>query len=331
MVLIAVAVFVVYGSRNERSNVTQNALLSSQSTLATNPLDQVSSADIAVHLASMARLDELQAVITNADSINAQLGIVASDEKVVAKPQIVATALKSRKDIIKYVAVDGDTVSSIASKFNVTSDTIRWSNGLRGETVAAGTEVWVLPGVNGIVYEVKQGDTVDSLATRYRASKDQIVAYNDAELSGLPVGERVIIPDGSLPQPATTAASVFSSFAWGGYTPIYAGNGYDYGYCTWWAAIRRAQVGKPIPSNLGNASTWKTLAQRAGLGVGNVPAQHAVIWFPPTNYYGHVGFVEQVFADGSIEISEMNAAGGWGRTSTRIIPANQVGIYSYIY
>ncbi len=72
------------------------------------------------------------------------------------------------------------------------------------------------------------------------------------------------------------------------------------------------------------------LAQRAGLGVGNSPAGGAVIWFPPRDYYGHVGFVESVNADGSVNVSEMNVA-GWGRVSYRTIPAEEAGNYSYIY
>ena len=46
--------------------------------------------------------------------------------------------------------------------------------------------------------------------------------------------------------------------------------------------------------------------------------------------YGHVAVVERVNADGSVDISEMNYQ-GWGRASSRTIPANQVGSYNYIH
>src|SRR4029079_4055940 len=101
-------------------------------------------------------------------------------------------------------------------------------------------------------------------------------------------------------------------------------------YCTWWAATRRAQAGRPIPSNLGNASTWKILAQRAGRGVGNAPQAGAVIWTPPRDYYGHVGYVESVDADGTVHVSEMNVM-GWGRVSSKTLSAAEAARYGYIY
>lgn len=330
VILIAVSGFVASGSRGATNH--DNAFTTSpDDTTVANPIDQLSSADIAVQVARMAQLAETPAVTTNADSINAQLAVSSTDAKILAKPQVVGSALKSRKDIQVYKAQAGDTVSSLAAKFGITSDTIRWSNGLTGDAVTAGKDLVISP-INGIVYTVKAGDTPESLAQTYRANKDQIVAFNDAELNGLPVGERIVIPDGMPPASPARATNVVSSgaFAWGGFGAVYGGNGYDYGYCTWWAASRRAQVGKPIPSNLGNASTWKVLAQRAGMSVGNTPRQYAVIWTPPRDYYGHVGFVESVNEDGSVNVSEMNVS-GWARVSYKTLSAAEAAQYSYIY
>jgi surface antigen/LysM repeat protein len=270
--------------------------------------------------------------VNKADTVNAQLAVTPADDTVVAKPQVVATPLKSRKDIQVYVAQAGDTISKIATKFGVSSDSIRWSNGLQGDNVNAGSKLYIPP-VDGIVYIVKSGDTPDSVANKFQASKQQIIADNDAEVSGLHVGEVILVRGGNqVPAPvARTAVAYGAGFAWGGSGAIYGGyNGYDYGYCTWWAAKRRSDIGRPIPSNLGNASTWKVLAQRAGFAVGNRPAAGAVIWTPPRDYYGHVGFVESVNADGSVNISEMNTA-GWGVVSRKTISAATAAGYSYIY
>ena len=46
--------------------------------------------------------------------------------------------------------------------------------------------------------------------------------------------------------------------------------------------------------------------------------------------YGHVGIVEEVRADGSLLVSDMNYR-GWNVISTRIIPPNQVGGFNYIH
>lgn len=330
LVLLGGVVAFVAQTPTSSSPAKQSALVSSSTEIA-NPLDELSSADIAVHVAQLVNLEEIRSVANNADTVNAQLSITPSDEKVIAKPQVVATALKSRRDIVEYAVKDGDTITSIAAKFGITADSIRWSNNITGDVVSVGKKLTVPP-ITGIVYVVKEGDTPDKLAEKYRVSKQQLIAFNDAEVDGLPVGEKIVIPEGIQPVAPTYNTGIYSSssFAWGGGGAVYGGNAYDYGYCTWWAAMRRAQVGKPIPSNLGHASTWKVLAQRAGFAVGSKPQTHAVIWTPPRDYYGHVGFVERVDADGTVHVSEMNVV-GWNVMSTKTLTAEQAAGYSYIY
>ncbi len=327
LMLIGVAAFVLRAP-SSAPNVSVGNAVAGAAAETTGALDQVSSADIAVHVALLTNLPEVDSVTNKADTVNAQLAVSAADDTVVAKPQVVATSLKSYKDIQDYVTVAGDTISSIATKFGVTSDSIRWSNGLQGDNVDAGKTL-LIPPVNGIAYTVKAGDTVEGLIAKYNANKEQFIADNDIEVLGLRVGGRVLFRDGSVTPAASARSSRTAGFAWGG-GAIYGFNGYDRGYCTWYVANRRAAAGKPVPSNLGNASTWKALAIRAGIPVGNVPQAGAVIWTPPRDYYGHVGYVESVNADGSVNVSEMNVR-GWNRVSTRVVPASDAGRYSYIY
>lgn len=331
LVVLAGVLAVVLRSPNATPVVANSISTESSSEVATSALDQLSSADIAVQVANLTGLPERASVVNKADTVNAQLAVSPSDDTVIAKPQVVATPLKSRKDIQVYVTQAGDTISKVAAKFGVSSDSIRWSNGLQGDNVNAGTKLYIPP-VDGIVYIVKSGDTAESVANKYQASKEQIIADNDAEVSGLRAGEVILVRNGNqVPAPVARAAvSYGSGFAWGGGAVYNGANGYDYGYCTWWAATRRAQIGKPVPSNLGNASTWKVLAQRAGFAVGNRPVGGAVIWTPPRDYYGHVGFVESVNPDGTVNISEMNTA-GWGVVSRKTISAAAAAGYSYIY
>lgn len=326
LILVAVVGFVVRNPQSAQT-VKQSPLVFAEDLGPASPVDQLSSADIAVHVARMAALEEATAVTNQADTVNAQLAVAPADDNVVAKPQIITTTLKTRKDIQQYITVPGDTVSSLANKFGVTSDTIRWSNDLTGDALRPGTQLWISP-VNGIVYLVKHGDTVDALAARYRANQDQIIAFNDIEISGLPIGEYIVIPDGVKVGNAPRAFS--AGFSFGGNVPIYGGNGYDRGYCTWWAAVRRAQVGKPIPSNWGNARTWLVLAQRSRYATGSEPQTHAIIWTPPRDYYGHVGFVEAINPDGSVNVSEMNTV-GWNKVSYKTLTREQALRYMYIY
>jgi N-acetylmuramoyl-L-alanine amidase len=309
IVLVAVLALVAV---NIRAGVANKPVVASEITLATNqaisnPLDQLSSADIAVNVARLANMPEKTAVTNQADTANAELHLAAATEStIVAKPQVVNTVFKSKKDIKVYVTAAGDTVSGVAAKFGIRSDSVRWSNNLVGDTVAAGSRL-AIPPVDGIVYSVKAGDTPESLAAKYSANKESIIAYNDAELVGLRVGEQIIIPNGQLPVPVVAAPRYSYGFAFGS-SPIYGYNGYDYGFCTWYVANRIA-----VPSNWGNANTWDTLAPSSGWVVSSVPRPGAI---GQTNRgrEGHVAVVEAVSPDGSmIKYSDMNGLAGWGR------------------
>lgn len=340
--VLAAVVFFVTNNPDSGAAVRQSSLASTSQASAASALDQLSSADIAVHAARLTGLPEAVAITNQADSEATQLAISGTENNIVVKPQVVATTLKSAKDIKNYTAVDGDTLSSLAVKFGVTSDSIRWSNGLTSERLTAGKQL-VIPPVSGVVYTIKSGDTPDSLAQRYSTSKEQILADNDAEVSGLRAGQRILIRGGV--QPVTRVASSYSaSGSSGGFfggTASYGYNGYDYGYCTWYVANKRIAAGRVMPTNLGNASTWATRAAAYGLATGRTPQVGAAV-VTATRGAGHVALVEQINPDGSVWISEMNSsgqisitnggrAGGWGRVDFKLISAGTASSYSYVY
>lgn len=322
--IVALVGVVLFVSKTPETNTVSRQNSLANAAPAAGPLDQLSSADIAVHAARMTALPESVAVANQADSEATQLAITATETKVVAKPQVVATGLKSAKDIFTYKTVEGDSLDSLASKFGVTSDSIRWSNGLSGARLAVGTDL-VIPPVTGIVYTVKSGDTPDSVAQRYSASKEQILADNDAEVLGLKVSQRILIRNGVQP-----VARASYSFAPANFRAVYGYNGYDYGWCTWHAANRRSQIGKPLPSNLGNANTWYSRASAGGMGVGTTPAAGAVLWHANMRGLGHVAYVEKVNDDGSLLVSDMNYP-SWGRVTYRTVNPGEFGSYRFIY
>lgn len=308
-------------------------------TVKASPLDQLSSADIAVHAARMTNLPETVAITNQADSEATQLAVTATDNKLVAKPQVVATTLKSAKDIKAYTSVEGDTIAALAAKFGITSDSLRWSNGLSSDRIPAGKQL-VIPPVSGVVYTVKSGDTAESLAQRYSSSKEEILADNDAEISGLKPGQQILIRGGIQPVVRAAVTTTSGSSFIGG-RASYGYNGYDYGYCTWYVANKRIAAGSAMPTNLGNAATWATRAAAYGLPTGRTPQIGAAV-VTATRGAGHVAYVERINDDGSVWISEMNSsgqvsidnparAGGWGRVDFKLIPAGMVSSYSYVY
>jgi surface antigen len=321
-----VSLFIVT-NRSASQTVRSSTLNSVNSTAASvsNPLDQLSSAQIALTAAQAAGLPELTAVRNQADSDSLTLNVVPNDTIAVAKPQIVATGLKSKQDIRHYTTVLNDTVTTLAAKFGVSAESIKWSNDLSGDSLPAGKQLSIPP-VNGVVYTVKAGDTPASLASRYQADASQIISYNDAEINGLKPGEQIIIPNGHVAAPAARLAGSFSPrLSVSSFSPAYGYNGYDYGYCTWYVANKVA-----VPSNWGNANTWDNYAAMSGWTVSSVPIAGAVAQ-SDAGFQGHVALVEAVSPDGSmIKYSDMNGLAGWGRVGySDWVPASHFPHYIY--
>ena len=272
------------------------------------------------------------------------------------KPNI--TNIAASRGVIEYTVSEGENADTIAAKFKLSVEQVRWSNGLKTSDIAAGT-VLHLPSTAGIVYTVKSGDTLESIVEKYGSSITELVALNDLEVSGINEGMRIVIKNGSLPEkerPEYVAPAPARTYTYA-YTYTYSGSSssrqdpkiiaynfydpnYSYpnpnpgvpGYCTWYAWWWRATN----PASLGtlghegrNASAWNY--NYAYRGVGRTPVVGAVFQTPYGGYgYGHVGVVVGINGDGSIVVREMNY---YGRSvvSEATIPANYVGNFNYIY
>jgi surface antigen len=349
LLLIAVILFIISAPNSAAQIQTSSA---PDNTNAINPLDQLSSASIALTVARLDNLPETTAVMNQADSQETQLTMAPNNNSVITKPQVVATDYVSNKDIKTYTVQAGDTVSTIAQKFNISTNSILWSNNITGNDVTPGVKL-LIPPISGIVYTVKAGDTPASLATKFQANESLIIAYNDAEIKGIYPGERIIIPNGTEPSVYSNLNSANTTYGWGSqaiygfggsttslsysnlvkFNGYYNGpieyNGYDFGNCTYWVATLRAAAGAPLPTDLGNASTWGVLAQQFGIPVGTTPSVGAVVVMSTTadNGLGHVAYVTGVNANGTINISEMNR-NGWNLVDTRTVSSSG---YVYIY
>lgn len=111
----------------------------------------------------------------------------------------------------------------------------------------------------------------------------------------------------------------------------YPGDEYAWGNCTWWAAMRRSQIGEPIPNSWGNAATWAYYAQFDGYVVDHTPSFGAIMQISDVDGgLGHVAFVESVDQDGTWNISEMNVL-GLDVVDYKSMPANQAMEYNFIH
>lgn len=116
---------------------------------------------------------------------------------------------KVRDSVKEYKVEEGDTVASIAKKFGVDEDTIRWQNNLSGDRIKLGQTLQILP-VTGIAHKVQKGDTVYSIAKKYDSSAQAVVdfpfnTFSNDETFELAIGQVVIVPDGVKPAEAVSA------------------------------------------------------------------------------------------------------------------------------
>lgn len=116
---------------------------------------------------------------------------------------------KPRDKVITYTVSEGDTITSIAEKFGVSQDSIKWVNNLKADTIVVGSPLKIPP-VTGVVHKVKQGETVYSIAKKYQTDAQKIVNFPfndfaDLDTFALAVGQTLIVPDGVPPaeKPAT--------------------------------------------------------------------------------------------------------------------------------
>lgn len=89
---------------------------------------------------------------------------------------------------------------------------------------------------------------------------------------------------------------------------------YPYGQCTWYVHQRRHQIGKEVPTTLGNGGDWGDNAKAEGFKVNKEPKVGAGASIKAGDFgapppYGHVAFVEKVKDDGGIVVSESNVEG----------------------
>lgn len=110
---------------------------------------------------------------------------------------------KPRDKTVDYTVEKGDTLITIAKKFDISVETIRWANDLVGDALTVGDTLKILP-VTGLTIKVSKGETVYAIAKKYDTNPQKIVdfPFNDfanPETFALVEGQMLIVPDGIKP------------------------------------------------------------------------------------------------------------------------------------
>lgn len=113
--------------------------------------------------------------------------------------------IATRTETIDYTVANGDTASSIASKFGISVNTILWENNLTAKgLIKPGDTLRILP-MTGIRHSVKRNQNLTSIASYYEVDAQKIATANDLSLSSaLKIGQSLLIPGGRKIVVATT-------------------------------------------------------------------------------------------------------------------------------
>ncbi|WP_396426610.1 amidase domain-containing protein [Lactococcus lactis] len=143
------------------------------------------------------------------------------------------------------------------------------------------------------------------------------------------------VVDSKIPESPLVASKLDNS-AYPEYNGVeYPGaDSYAFGNCTQYVYNRIIQLGGLVGTHMGNGGEWGINAQAQGYFTTTVPTEGYAVSFPPgvagsSSEYGHVAFVEKVYSDNSILVSEMNVKGN-NIVSERHISAGVAALVTYI-
>ena len=302
-------------------------------------VDQMSELYMVADISDALRLASAQDVASNYVLTTSMYDAGQTTAGKIEKPSITNIAVS--RGVVEHTVAEGESLDTIAAQYKVSTDQIRWSNGMKDTNVSVGTVLYI-PSVSGIVYTVKSGETVEGIAEKYGSSVSEIVALNDLEVSGISEGMRIVVKGGVLPEterpeyvpPRPVQRTNYYTYLGNTserqnieviYNRFYGAGG---GQCVHWAYYKRPDLHALYGWTLGNANTW---AARATKSVVDRTPSAGAIFQTSSGWYGHVGYVEAVNPDGSITVTEMN----YGYVSYRVIratiPASAVGNFYYIH
>ena len=97
-----------------------------------------------------------------------------------------------------YTVKKGDTLYSIANKYNTTVDNLKEQNNLTSNTLSIGQILKIIPTKLTEDYVIKEKDTLYSIANKYNTTVDYLKELNNLTTNVLTIGNTIKVPIGKI-------------------------------------------------------------------------------------------------------------------------------------
>ncbi len=141
----------------------------------------------------------------------------AATAPIIYTPQVFGSIIGSsdfdekntRDEVIEYIIKEGDNLSTIATKFNISLNTLLWVNNIgKNSPIKIGQKLMILP-ISGILHSIKNGDNLSSIAKTYKVNVDEIVSFNElSNTKDIFIGDMLIVPNGKMPTKISNIALI---------------------------------------------------------------------------------------------------------------------------
>ena len=116
--------------------------------------------------------------------------------------------VSKRDELVEYVVQGGDTVSTIAKRFGITTNSILWANSLSYYDYIKPGQKLNIPPTSGVLHKVVKGETLSAIVKKYSAELEKTVEFNKlGSAHNIKIGDMIMVPDG---QPPRSSAARYS-------------------------------------------------------------------------------------------------------------------------